>query len=344
MNVFRSAAVVLVAAAVLMPMPPGSRAAPAPANDGVVVGRGRLEPLDGYRHVSASLTSGRPVVARLLVHKGSRVRAGEVTAELDQTETDRAAVAVDEAQLARSQAAIAQMKAGAKPAAIAEQQALVRQREADVKLADIERRRAELLRTRGAQSEAAFTFRTLDEANKQALLDQANSGLAAMSEPRPVDVAVAAGDVAVARAQLAQARAQLEETIVRAPEDGTVTEIFARAGERIGENGIYELADLDHLYAIAEIDEAFAAGVRLGQHANLFDRLGRPLGAGTVVRVGQRVFDASRPSEDVMLGKNSRFVEVAVKPDDPARLPRILGLELVVKISTARPKAGAGQS
>jgi HlyD family secretion protein len=341
MNLRRSVSLVLAAAVLVLMQPTGlvpSRAAA--ADDGVVVGRGRLEPLDGYRHVSASLTSGRPVVARLLVHKGSRIRAGEITAELDQTETDRAAVAVDEAQLARTQAVVAQMKAGAKPAAITEQQALVRQREADLELADIERRRAELLRTKGAQSQAAFTFRTLDEAHKRALLDQAKSGLQALSEPRASDVAVAAADVAVARAQLAQARAQLEESIVRAPEDGVVTEIFTRAGERIGQSGIYELADLDHLYAIAEIDEAFASTVRLGQHAVLFDRLGRPLGAGTVVRVGQRVFDASRPSEDVMLGKNSRIVEVAVKPEDPARLPKILGLELVVKIATGRPKAG----
>jgi HlyD family secretion protein len=320
----------------------GEAAAPA-AEPNVVVGRGRLEPLDGYRHVSASLNSGQPTLARLLVDKGSRVTAGQITAELDQTAMDRATVALDEAQLARSRAALAQTKADAKPAQIAAQQALVKQREAELQLADIERRRAGMLSNRGAQSEAASTFRTLDEARTQALLDQAKAGLAALSAPRAADVALAAGDVAVAEAQLAQARAQLEQTLVRAPEDGVVTEIFARAGERIGPSGIYELADLDHLDAIAEIDETFAAGLRLGQRARLFDRLGHYLGSGTIARVGQRVFDASRPSEDVMLGKNSRFFEVAIRPDSASILPKVLGLEVLVKISAENRSAGAAK-
>jgi ABC exporter DevB family membrane fusion protein len=309
--------------------------APAREQTGIVVSRGRLEPLDGYVHVSASLNSGQPVVARLMIDKGSRVAAGEITAELDQTATNRAAVAADEAQLVRARAVLAQIKASAKPAEIEKQQALVKQREAELELAEIERQRADMLRTRGTQSEASFTFRVLDEAKTRALLDQARSGLAALSEPRQSDLDVASADVAVAEAQLAQSRAQLETSLVRAPRSGIVTELFARQGERIGPNGIYELVDLDHLYAIAEIDEASIARIRTGARATLLDRLGHKLGEGAVVRVGSRVFDASRPSEDVMLGKNSRIVEVAIKPDDFAALPRILGLEIIVKIDAA---------
>jgi hypothetical protein len=62
---------------------------------------------------------------------------------------------------------------------------------------------------------------------------------------------------------------------------------------------------------------------------------GRALGEGTVVRVGSRVFDASRPSENVTLGRNSRIVEVAIEPDDFRALPPILGFEIVVKIAVA---------
>jgi HlyD family secretion protein len=313
-----------------------SVSAPTPrAESGTVVGRGRLEPLDGYVHVSASLNSGQPVVARLLVDKGSRVTAGAITAELDQTATNRAAVAASDAQLGRARAVLAQIKASAKPAEIEKQQALVQQREAELQLAEIERKRADMLRERGTQSEAAFTFRTLDEAKTRALLDQARGGLAALSEPRQSDLDVSAADVTVAEAQLAQSKAQLETSLVRAPRAGIVTELFARQGERIGPNGIYELADLDHLYAIAEIDEASIARIRMGARATLLDRVGRRLGEGAVVRVGSRVFDASQPSENVMLGKNSRIVEVAIKPDDFSAMPPILGLEIVVKIDAA---------
>jgi HlyD family secretion protein len=316
---------------------PRDAAAPATprVESDIVVGRGRLEPLDSYVHVSASLNSGQPVVARLMIDKGSRVAAGEITAELDQTATNRAAVAASDAQLVRARAVLAQIKASAKPAEIEKQQALVQQREAELQLAEIERKRADMLRERGTQSEAAFTFRTLDEAKTRALLDQARGGLAALSEPRQSDLDVSAADVTVAEAQLAQSKAQLETSLVRAPRAGIVTELFARQGERIGPNGIYELADLDHLYAIAEIDEASIAQIRMGARATLLDRVGRRLGKGVVVRIGSRVFDASRPSENVMLGKNSRIVEVAIKPDDFSALPPILGLEIVVKIDAA---------
>jgi HlyD family secretion protein len=309
-----------------------SAAAPIPLESETVVGRGRLEPLDGYAHVSASLNTGQPVVARLLVDKGSRVTAGEITAELDQTATNRAAVMASEAQLARARVVLAQVKDSAKPAEITQQQALVKQREAELQLAEIERQRADMLRTCGNQSEAAFMFRMLDEAKARALLDQARSGLIALSEPRQSDLDVASADVAVSEARLAQSRATLETSLVRAARSGIVTELFARQGERIGPNGIYELADLDHLYAIAEIDEAAVSPIRIGARAMLFDRLGRKLGGGVVARIGSRVFDASRPSENVMLGKNSRIIEVAIKPDDFAALPRILGLEIIVKI------------
>ncbi|MGD9616667.1 MAG: HlyD family secretion protein [Alphaproteobacteria bacterium] len=344
MNIGLLGSLVLAAAAaglVVTAQLPRDEANPAPAAElraesDIVVSRGRLEPLDGSRHVSASLNSGQPVVARLMVDKGSRVAAGEITAELDQTEANRAAVAANKAQLARARAVLTQLKASAKPAEIDRQRALVKQREAELELAEIERQRAEMLRRQGAQSDAALTFRMLDEARLRALLDQARSGLAALSEPRQSDLDVASADVAVAEAQLAQSRAQLETSLVRAPRAGIVTELFARPGERIGANGIYELADLDRLYAIAEIDEASVARIRTGARAALFDRLGRELGKGAVVRIGSRVFDASRPSESVRLGKNSRIVEVAIEPNDFGALPPILGLEIVVKIDAGR--------
>jgi multidrug efflux pump subunit AcrA (membrane-fusion protein) len=210
-----AAAVAGVAVVAQLPRDGANPAAPAVSRSAaqIIVGRGRLEPLDGSVRVSASLNSGQPVVARLLIDKGSRVAAGQITAELDQTDANRAAVATNEAQLGRARAASVQLRDGAKPAEIERQQALVKQREAELRLAEVERNRAEMLRTRGTQSEAALTFRMLDEARIRALLDQARSGLAALSEPRQSDLDVASADVAVAEAQLAQSRAQLETSL-----------------------------------------------------------------------------------------------------------------------------------
>jgi len=75
--------------------------------------------------------------------------------------------------------------------------------------------------------------------------------------------------VDVTRARLAQAQAELELEVVRAPIDGQVLEVFARAGERVGPQGILELGRTHQMYAVAEVYETDIGRVRLGQRATV---------------------------------------------------------------------------
>jgi HlyD family secretion protein len=61
--------------------------------------------------------------------------------------------------------------------------------------------------------------------------------------------------VRVAEAGLAAARARVELSLVRAPVTSQVLEVHARAGERIGPDGVVELGETDQMCAVAEVHE-----------------------------------------------------------------------------------------
>lgn len=58
-------------------------------------------------------------------------------------------------------------------------------------------------------------------------------------------------DVAVADLRLA--RAEFDRVEVRSPIDGQVLTVYARAGERVGSEGILELGETGAMYAVAEV-------------------------------------------------------------------------------------------
>jgi RND family efflux transporter MFP subunit len=124
--------------------------------------------------------SGR--VEKLAVDVGSRVKAGDVLAELDK-DTTRLAVRQAEAQLAAAQARLETMQIGARPEA-------VEQAEANARAA----------RARTASLEAGPRAENVTQAQVQA--DNARQRLAALEKGRDESVARAEAGVAAAQAQL----------------------------------------------------------------------------------------------------------------------------------------------
>ena len=74
-------------------------------------------------------------------------------------------------------------------------------------------------------------------------------------------------DVELRRAELTAARARLDRASVKAPVDGQVLAIHARAGERIGSRGLLELGQTGQMYVVAEVYETDIGQVREGQGA-----------------------------------------------------------------------------
>lgn len=114
-------------------------------------------------------------------------------------------------------------------------------------------------------------------ATAQSTLDQAIASLnLKKAQARPADVEAARAQVLSAQAQLASANSLLENTIIRAPSEGTVTKIDVKVGEQATSlKAIVTLQDVGNLYVEANISEANIAQVQSGQAvAYTFDALG----------------------------------------------------------------------
>lgn len=120
----------------------------------------------------------------------------------------------------------------------------------------------------------------------------------------------------VALADLRLARAELARVQVRAPFDGQVIDVHARAGERVGPEGIVELGQTQAMYAVAEVYETEVGAVKVGAAAEVTSpALPRAL-HGHVDRIAMRVRKLDVLGTDPAARTDARVVEVELRLDD----------------------------
>ncbi len=142
---------------------------------------------------------------------------------------------------------------------------------------------------------------------------------------------------AVALADSRLARAELARVQVRSPIDGQVLDVHARAGERVGPEGIVELGQTQAMYAVAEVYETEVGAVRLGAEAEVTSpALPRAL-HGRVDRIALRVRKLDVLGTDPAARTDARVVEVEVRLDDAdaALAARLTHLQVEVAIERA---------
>ena len=138
--------------------------------------------------------------------------------------------------------------------------------------------------------------------------------------------------VAIARANLARQRAELTRARITAPVAALVVDIHARPGERIGPEGLLELARVDRMYAIAEVYETDVGRVRAGQRARAHSpALPEPL-TGRVEWIRPKVEKHDEIGTDPAARKDARVVEVKVLLDDAAAAAPFTNLQVEVEI------------
>ena len=202
------------------------------------------------------------VVARIPVDEGQRVRSGDVLIVLDDKDT-RAALAQAQAAVAQAEAKIRQLREVALPAA---EQGLV-QAQANLVLARQQFERSKDLLAKGFVSQSA-----LDDAKRN--LDVADSQLHAAqlqvetNGPRGSDFLLAQTALQQANANVAMAQARLDQTVIRAPVDGTLIGRDVEPGD-VAQPGkeLMVLAPDGETQVIAQIDEKNLSQLKLGQKA-----------------------------------------------------------------------------
>lgn len=188
-------------------------------------------------------TAGR--LAKLYVEQGDRVAQGQLIAEMDRRELEaqRQQVVAD---LARAEANLSLLQAGTRSEVVAQAQASVNQARAEVATAqtrlDLANQRTD--RNQTLASEGAISRDRLDEVlneqrSAQANVAQArarlNNALQQLNQqqngPRTQEIQQAAAQVEAVKANLQAVDAQLDDTAIRAPFAGIITQRNATEGD-----------------------------------------------------------------------------------------------------------------
>ncbi len=293
----------------------------------LAVAPGRVEPISGLTKLGAPTVG---LIQEVLVKANDTVFAGQALLRLADAEA--------RAQLASAEAQVA-MRKRVRNKEYAPSGAAARRRAedavADAQTAVFEAGRAldkavaERRAGRGADSDIE-TART-QLTNAQAKLEQQKDELRKATEDAPLPVS-AEGQLNVARSDLQGARAGLEKLTIRAPLDGTVLQVNAKAGEIASPQGtqpLVLLGDMTALRVRAELDQRDLDKIKVGQQAVVRSDAFRGREAAGKVSFIAPLVESSRAS--TLSQRNMTdvdFVEVLVDLAEPG--PFAVGMKVDV--------------
>jgi HlyD family secretion protein len=278
------------------------------------------------------------VVSELKVAQGERVKKAQILALLGTYQTLAANLKQAEAEVSSRKARLQQIQAGASKASINAQQAKVDRLKVELNSAESKCSRASVLQEKQAISRNEQEEECVKKSSLQSQLREAQANLVATAEVRSVDVAVAKAELGKADAALLKAKLELENAMIRAPVDGQVLNIHAKAGEIIDKQGLFDFGQTASMWIRAEIYETDIGKIHIGQKATISsDGLSGKL-QGTVQEVGlvvgkNHIVDV-KPSNQ----SDARVVEVKIKLNDKdsAQVAQLTHLQVSVVIEISK--------
>lgn len=195
-------------------------------------------------------------IARLAVDEGSRVRQGELLAELD-AQPLRDALKAAQANRAQAQAELDKLRRGSRVQEVAQAQEAVHQAEAVLAEAERQQKRQTALLAGGATTERAVEAANSARDQGLAMLAAARQTLSLRREgARREDIQAAEARLALADAQVAQAETALADTRLTAPADGVVAARVREAGSMAAIGvPVYTLSLQDPVYVRAYVSQ-----------------------------------------------------------------------------------------
>ncbi len=295
---------------------------------------GRLEPESRVIRVATPSGNEGTRLESLQVNEGDNVAKGGVLGYLDIHARRLAAKNQEESRLSTAIAKLNQVLEGSKPGEIEAARALVESAERDLTIKERELNRAEQLKRDNSISDAEADSYRLAHQRAVATLRQTKAQLAAISEVRSVDVALAESEVALARSAVELANANVNAAVIVAPCDGRVLRIHTRPGEQISNDGLLDLGRVDQMQAVAEVFEGDLPDVKLGDSAVVtIDTTGHML-QGHVSEIGHMVARKTVLTNDPVSDTDARIVEVRINLEQsrPSWLERMSNARVNVRI------------
>ena len=276
--------------------------APAPRQ---VSALGRLEPEGKIRKISLPSSLSGDRIEKLLVEENQIVKAGTPLAILNSALARKASLEEAQQEVKVAQSELALVRSGAKKGEIGAQefkvQSLERQLAGETealnaevnsarskqKEAKLEAERYESLFKAGGVSELQRDrYRTrADVANSDLAkaignrertlstlrsdIESSRNTLAQIKEIRPQDINKAQNQLDKAVASLNRSLQEYKDTTIRAPENGQILKINARAGDKVGDEGLLEMADTSNMIVVAEVYQTDLPKISKGQLAKI---------------------------------------------------------------------------
>lgn len=205
-------------------------------------------------------------VAARPVSEGAQVQAGQLIAQLDDTE-QKQQVALRRAELAAVSAALAELEAGSRPQEIAAVAAALRSAEAERERIRLDFTRAQELRAKEVIADREFQGTEAQLKVAEARAAEAAERLKLVQEgPRAETILQARARAAQAQAAVALAETQLDNTRLVSPMAGTVLSHNIEPGEFVAAGTpVVTVADTVHVWVRAYLDQSDLGRVRHGQ-------------------------------------------------------------------------------
>lgn len=305
-----------------------------PRAPAAVVGLGYLEPSTTVIKLGAPGNPDASRISSLLVSEGQWVETGQPLAIMDTADRLKAQVAASEAQVELRRLMLERQRREIAYSIQSRRSALDRAR------AEIEQNQAEYDRQKSLVDRSFATVSNLEKklrdlqtaqatkAEMEAALDRIEAK--APGTNKSIDVAITEQELLSAQADLAVAKASLEQAIVRAPFGGRVLGLKARAGERIGNDGVLELGATDRMRAVVEVYQTDIGRVQTGQVVEIRADAIPGVLEGRVEHVGDAVVRQTVINNDPATSTDARVVQVyiALAKADSERVAKLSRLQV----------------
>ncbi|HRK98244.1 MAG TPA: HlyD family efflux transporter periplasmic adaptor subunit [Alphaproteobacteria bacterium] len=270
----------------------------------------------------------------LKIEEGDKVHKGQVLGFFSTHQKNSAAYDVAQASLELAQANLKKVQLGSKQSDIISQEQIVQSLRASEEAAYKEFIRMETLYKEQLAAKSSFDLAKAHKDNLVAKRKSAEATLASLKEIRPDDVVIAEAQVKVSQSELAVAKANLELSTIVAPIDGEVLTIYSRNSEAVGDFGVLDMANLDVIDVVAEIDETDIINVQKGKKAEVFIP-GMDIRLNGIVRdIGGQIKRNNVLDSDNTQILDTRIIEVRIELDSSKNeiVRRLINKKVRVKI------------
>jgi HlyD family secretion protein len=299
-------------------------------------GIGFVEPVTEVRKLVFKVNG---VISRCSAEIGQSCKKGSALMELDNHE-QFAAMAVAEAEWKLEEFQLDKVLSGINPHQIEAAALKVDVLKEQVRYLAREHEKYRALVSRDSVSHSEYDRVLTELIQKRTELKQMDADLQHLKHHvRDEDRQLAIARVRVAKAKLDLARQHYEDTILRAPFDGTILELLKREGEGsslFGTEPVAIFGDTSRLRVRAEVDERFVARLKVGQGVTVSGRgLAEQKYSGRVAIIKSIMGKKTVFSRSATERKDLDVIQLIIEMDKEFVAP--IGLELDVEVFDSIP-------